>query len=90
MPVASGAPQGSLPFNVFTRDLEKATECTLVKFADDAILGGQVDRLEDRAAIQSDPDKLEEWNDRNAMKFSRASANSCIWEGMQQCGLGPD
>lgn len=68
--------------NVFISDLEKAPACTLVKFADDALLGGPVDRFEDRAAIQSDPDKLEEWVDRNPMKFSRASANSCVWEGI--------
>ena len=58
--MASEVPQWSLPFNVFISDLEKATECALVKIADDAILGGPVDRLEDRAAIQSDPNKLEE------------------------------
>lgn len=32
----------------------------MVKFADDAILGGPVDRLKERAAIQSDLARLEE------------------------------
>lgn len=36
--------------NIFINDPEVATECTLVKFADDA--------LKDRAAIQRDLDRL--------------------------------
>jgi len=38
-PVASGVPEVSTPFNVFLSDLENVTECTVVRFADDAILG---------------------------------------------------
>lgn len=37
---------------------EKALECTLVKFADDTKLGGTVDTLEGKAAIQRDLDLL--------------------------------
>lgn len=37
---------------------EKALECTLVKFGDDTKLGGTVDTLEGKAAIQRDLDLL--------------------------------
>lgn len=41
----SGVPQGFLPFNVFFSDLKKRQQNPFwFKFADDAILGGPVDR----------------------------------------------
>lgn len=73
--VAAGVPQGSVLgcvlLNVFVNDLEGEVECTVFRCADDTKLGGAVDMFEGKAAIQMQIDKLEEWADRNLMKFSQ-------------------
>ncbi|KAJ7405738.1 rna-directed dna polymerase from mobile element jockey-like [Willisornis vidua] len=60
-------------FNMFINDLDTELEGILSKFADGTKLGGAVDSLKGREALQGDLDKLQDWALINHMEFNKGN-----------------
>lgn len=56
-------------------DLEDGIKRTLTKLANTTKLSGEVDILEGSAYPQKDLDRLEEWANKNLMKFNKDKVN---------------
>jgi len=58
-------------FNIFCNDLEEGIDVSLINFAGDTKLWGSLTMLKDRTAIQRYPDRLEEGDKKNLVKYDR-------------------
>lgn len=62
-------------FNIFINDLDDITECTITKFSSDTKLERVNESPKGHAVFQMHINRLEEWEDRNIINFSKGKCN---------------
>lgn len=91
--VTSGVPQGSIlqpvPSNIFINDLDPGTERTLSKFLDRIKLWKVAGAPHERAVIQRDVIRLENWAMGNLMKLNKRKCQDLyLWKNKYWYLLG--
>lgn len=88
--VPQGLGLGSVQCDIFISDVEEGTEWTLSTSVYKTNLGWVYDTAESCALIWRGLNTLENWADRNLLKFSREKCKFLhLWKNVYHCVLGP-